>query len=45
MQGLQRLIQTLDEQVGVIGAEHQRWPDLENIGMWPGGADQHMLFA
>ena len=34
---LQCLIQSLDQQVGVIGAEYQLWPDLEKIGFRPGG--------
>jgi hypothetical protein len=45
MQGLQRLIRTLDKKAGVIRAKHQRWPDLENIGMWPGDTDQHAPLA
>jgi hypothetical protein len=45
MRGQQCLIESLDEQVGVIGPEHQRRPDLENIGMGPGGADQHAPLA
>ena len=45
MQSLQCLIQSLDEQVGMFGAEHQWRPNLENVGIWPGGADQYAPLA
>src|ERR1700737_2382896 len=42
---LQRLVQARDQQVGMFGAEQQRWPDLENIAIRSGSADQHALIA
>ncbi len=37
---VEHLVQRLQEQVGVLTAEHQRRPHLQAVGVRPGGADQ-----
>src|SRR5436190_9898974 len=41
----ERLLQRVDEQIGVVVRERHRWADLHHVVIWPVRSEQHSPFS